>query len=247
MTYKNLPPVYKGKLLPKNFGRIKHLSNSNMTDKLDSLLSPEEQKKYTECKRDKNDIVIITEKIDGMNAGVIKKDGYLYPINKKGYDSRIMGSQFKELSVIGNGWASWVDIHYALLDLIVKEGERLVFEYAEWQHTLEYIFKCEPVFLLAKYNSDNKRINYSELINLAQKYDIVQPPLLNYGAAVPPEIIISQYPKGLAGAKRAMEGIVYNYEHEGIHESCAKFVSNPLMGTVNPAERGYRLNKWINK
>lgn len=245
MEYKNLPPIRGNKLIPRNFGSIGHLSGSKMIDKSDSLLSKEEQAKYTECKRDKNDLVIITEKIDGMNAGVVKIDGLLYPINRKGYDTRIMGSQHKDLEMLGNGWAQWVDAHYWLYDQILREGERLVFEYAEWRHTLEYKFKCEPVFLLAKYNDENRRINYASLSELANEYNLVQPPLLNIGVAIPPEIILKQYPKGLAGVKGKIEGIVYNYEHNGNHESCAKYVSNPLMGTINPIDRERVQNKGV--
>ena len=243
--YNNLQPIIQDKLIARNFGSIGHITGSKMIDKSDSLLSIEEQSKYIKCKRDKNDLVIITEKIDGMNVGVVKKNGYLYPINRKGYDTRIMGSQHKELAVLGEGWAKWVDDHYSIYDVLLQEGERLVFEYAEYRHTLEYKFKCEPVFLLAKYDANNKRINYASLTELANKYNLTQPPLLNLGVAIPPEIIIQQYPKGLVGVRGQIEGIVYSYEHNGVHESCAKFVSNPIMGTINPIDRERKKNKTV--
>lgn len=230
--YKNLPDVYKEKLLPRNFGNIGHLSGSIMIDDEDKLLNEDEQRKYTICKRIGTDTVIIAEKIDGMNAGVLKKNGYLYPINRKGYDSRIMGIVKKELELLGKEWALWVDNHYSLYDSILNEGERLVFENCILQHTLKYKFKREPVFLLAKYNSNNKRINYKELSELALINNIQQPPLLNIGIALPPQMIIEQYPKGLVGVQGHIEGVVYSYEHNGEHESCAKFVSNPIMGTT---------------
>ncbi|MBA4688592.1 MAG: hypothetical protein H2184_15680 [Candidatus Galacturonibacter soehngenii] len=237
--YQNLPPLTEEKLLSKNFGSIGHLTGSKMIDDNDKLLSIEQQEKYTVCKRDKNDIVIITEKIDGMNAGVIKKNGFLYPINRKGYDTRNMGKTQEYLSLLGNEWAKWVDNHYQIYDSILEEGERLVFENAILKHTLEYRFRCEPVFLLAKYRSNNTRINYKDLCELAKKYSLNQPPLLNIGVAIPPEIIISQYPKGIIGVKGQIEGVVYSYEHNGEHESCAKYVSNRLMGTINPKPQFY--------
>ena len=49
-----------------------------MIDDLDHLLSIEEQDKYTKCKRDKHELVILTEKINGMNAGVIKLGDCLF-------------------------------------------------------------------------------------------------------------------------------------------------------------------------
>lgn len=237
--YKNLPPLTEEKLLPKNFGSIGHLTGSKMIDDKDKLLSVEQQEKYTVCKRDKNDIVIVTEKIDGMNAGVIKKNGFLYPINRKGYDIRNMGKTQEYLSLLGKEWANWVDNHYHIYDSVLEEGERLVFENAILKHTLEYRFRSDPVFLLAKYKSNNTRVNYVELCELARKYNLNQPPLLNNGVAIPPELIISQYPKGMIGVKGQIEGIVYSYEHNGEHESCAKYVSNSLMGTINPKPQFY--------
>lgn len=231
MEYRYLPPVYAEKLIPKNFGNIGHLTGSKMIDTEDKLLSLEEQEKYTVKKRDSSDVVIITEKIDGMNSGAIKKNGLVYPINRKGYDVRLMGSgSHPELRELGESWAAWVDNQYKLFDSILGEGERLVFESAIYQHTLRYKFRRSAVFLLAKFNDHNQRINYRSLCKLGEKCDLQMPPLLNYGAAIPPDVIIRQYTNGMAGARDGMEGIVYYYEHNGKHESCAKFVSNPKLG-----------------
>lgn len=242
MVYKYLEEPLKGKLIARNFGSIRHLKGSKMIDDADKLLSEGEQTKFTVCKRDKNDTVIITEKIDGMNAGVIKLNGKLYPINRKGYDTRLMGEVKTQLKNLGLGWALWVDNHYELYDSILEEGERLVFENAMIKHTLSYKFKGDPVFLLAKYKANNKRINYKSLSELAFNNNIKQPPLLNIGVALHPDIVIRQYPKGLSGVQGQIEGIVYTYEHNGEHESCAKFVSNPLIGTGNSTLTEY--NKW---
>jgi len=233
-VYRNLPEICHDKLISINFGTIGHLTGSKMIDDRDKLLSDDEQAKFTVCKRDKNDLVIITEKIDGMNAGVIKKNGYLYPINKQGFDVRNMGAVNKELEILGIEWAKWVDNHYSLYDGLLEEGEHLVFENCIVQHTLRYNFKIEPVFLLAKYKADKKRLSYQKLTELAISNGILQPPLLNLGLALPPQAVIKQYPKGVIGVQGQMEGIVYNYEHNNEHIGCAKYVSNPLMGTINP-------------
>lgn len=242
--YKNLPEYVEGKIIPRNFGHIGHLTGSKMIDAEDKLLNEDAQIKFIQCKREKTDTVIITEKIDGMNAGIIKKNGMLYPINRKGYDTRGMGDQYEDLMELGNGWALWVDDHYELYDSLLKENERLVFENCIRTHTLQYDFKKnDPVFLLAKYNANNKKIPYSQLSDIAEKTGICQPPILNIGIAIPPQLVISQYPKGLVGVKGVIEGIVYTYEHQGTVESCAKFVSNSLLGTMTP--QTHRKNKFI--
>lgn len=232
MNYTYLPPVTTEKLIPCSFGRIQHISGSRMIDTSDKLLNEKTQKKYIFSKREPRDTVIITEKIDGMNAGVIKKHGMLYPITKSGYDVRTLGSSRKELVPLGVGWALWVDIHYPIYNALLAEGERLVFENAIFTHTLKYRFDGDPVFLLAKYNAYHQRMNYHDLSALASSAGLRMPPLLSYGPACPPEIILRQYPDGLSGSKDGIEGIVYYYEHNGMHDSCAKFVSNAKIGTT---------------
>jgi hypothetical protein len=245
--FKNLPGVIKeGKVINSNFGHISHLTGSKMIDNADILLDSKAQEKFTKCKRNKDDLVIITEKVDGMNAGVYKADnGLLYPINRKGYDARQMGTQYKELEFLGLVWSVWVDKHYEIYDKILEKGERLVFENCILQHTLKYNFKdTEPVFLLAKYNKDGNKVCFNDLAEIAIANNIETPPLLNIGSAIPPEIIINQYPKGKLGVSEMIEGIVYNYEHNGEHEACAKFVSNPIMGTINNIPSKYNNFKY---
>lgn len=233
MKYKNLPDVCIGKVIPRNFGHIQHLAGSRMIDDADKLISAQDQYKFTMCKRKPTDNIIITEKIDGMNAGVAKKDGLLYPINRRGYDVRTLGSVNKDLALLGESWAEWVDCHYSLLDKLLEEGECLVFENAIMTHTLRYEFKKSPVFLLAKYTQDNKKLLHSEVQAIAEYYGFETPPVLCTGVAVEPEVVIRQYPKGLVGSKDKIEGIVYNYESNDKHIGCAKFVSNPLMGSCH--------------
>ena len=53
-------------------------AGSKMICDSDHLLSIEEQDKYTKYKRDKHNLVILTEKINGMNTGVIKLGDCLF-------------------------------------------------------------------------------------------------------------------------------------------------------------------------
>lgn len=55
-----------------------------MIDAEGKMLPMDVQKIFTVKKRDKSDIVIVTEKVDGMNAGVVKKNGKFIPVNRKG-------------------------------------------------------------------------------------------------------------------------------------------------------------------
>lgn len=221
-------------IIPSNFGQIKHLYGSKMIDSYDKALNREEEIKFIECLINVNDKVIVTEKIDGMNAGVVKIKGQLYPINRKGYDTRTMGNKFPKLKPLGLEWANWVNQNYMMLDEILKDGERLVFEDCIYQHTLKYDFKKSPIFLLAKMNEKSKKIPYDDLCEIAIKYNLEQPPLLNYGCSIKPQDIIKQFPKGKIGSRDGIEGVVYSYEHNGENVATAKFVSNELLNNPNP-------------
>lgn len=230
------------KIIPRNFGHIGHINGSKMINDEDKLLLIEVQEKFIHKKQNKNDVVIVTEKIDGMNAGVVKKDGVLYAVNRKGYLAKNMGLVREELSLLGKCWDTWVNLHYDVYNEILKDGERFVFENCIIQHTLSYKFHSDPVFLLAKYNADGARVPYSELREIGKEYDLVMPPLLNYGCAIPPELVLNQYPNGLAGSRDEIEGIVYVYEHNGKFDGSAKYVSNNKMD--NPCPILNRFNHW---
>lgn len=223
------------KMINSNFGSIRHLRWSKMIDDEDVMYDLEGQKKFTECKRDPNDAIYVTEKVDGMNAGALMYDGEIYPINRKGYDVR---TQFTLKDGTPNWlfyfWARWVNDHVDTLKCILSEGEHAVFENCMMIHTLRYTFKDNnPVFFLSKHNKKNARCTRSELIGIAVEHNLKMPPLLAAGCAIDPLKIISQYGHGLAGCREDMEGAVYTYEHGGKFESSAKFVSNPKMGTVD--------------
>lgn len=231
-----LPEYIPGKLIPRNFGHIKHMSGSRLIDTKDSYLDPDMESIFTTALRDRSDQVVISEKIDGMNCGTVKLDGKVYPINRKGYDVRGMGASKKFLSYLGYTWAKWVSYHYTQLDQILAEGERLVFENAILTHTSYYSFKGSPVFLLAKYNAEGIRVPHAELEKLTSWVGIELPPTINIGLPLSPQIVLDRYCKSIAGSRKGPEGIVYKYEHQGTHIATAKFVSNTCMsgGPVIP-------------
>ena len=230
------------KIIPRNFGHIGHLAGSKMIDDEDKMLPLDVQNIFVHRKRDKNDIVIVTEKIDGMNAGVVKRAGELYGVNRKGYPVSSMGQIRTELALLGKCWEAWIDLHKDIYNDILKDGERLVFENCIIKHTLSYKFHTDPVFLLAKYNADDSRVPYSELRHIGESYGLAMPPLLNYGCAIAPEVILSQYPNGLVGSRDKIEGIVYVYEHDNKFQGSAKYVSNKRIGTPQPNLTTF--NKW---
>lgn len=229
----NIPDGVTHKLVDRNFGSIKHLNGSKLIEVKDTYLDIEKQKYFTEQLRDKRtDKVIISEKIDGMNAGVIKLNNRIYPISRKGYDVRTLGVANHKTVYLAYCWAKWVNEHAYEYSQILENGDRLVFENCIVKHTLKYKFKGSPVFLLAMYRKD-KQVSYEELTEIAKEYNLQLPPLINYGIALEPRTILSNYGKGLVGCKESTEGIVYRYETNKELIGYAKFVSNSKLGTVD--------------
>lgn len=229
-----------------NFNRFKHLNGSRLIDSKDQYMDNKAQKMFTEKKRQINDMIYITEKIDGMNAGLLKKNGKFYALNRKGYDVRSnLLYEDGNINFLFFCWAYWCSEYIAkqrkekhnIFEL--PDNTRLVFENALLTHSLKYNFKHhDPVFLLAVYIG-NEKINIKITNYIAKKYNLQRPPILASHLAINPEIIVNQYGKGLAGCKENMEGCVYVYETYDMNkkdyriESMAKYVSNIHAGTNN--------------
>ena len=98
----------------------------------DKLLGAEQVKWLTQRRRVSGDMVIVTEKVDGMNAAVLRREGLLYPLIKKGYDCRA-----NPLPWI-NAFADFVEENATRFMSVLEEGERICGEWMVKTHTLSY-------------------------------------------------------------------------------------------------------------
>lgn len=65
----------ENKIIPHNFGNIKHLVGSRMKDSGDTLVDINLQPFFTEkLQFPKRDKLYVTEKVDGANVGVFKTE-----------------------------------------------------------------------------------------------------------------------------------------------------------------------------
>lgn len=240
--------VPNNKLIPSNFSSIKHLSGSRLIDDKDSYMSKEGQRKFIEKKLNLLDNIIVTEKIDGMNAGLMRLNNEYYSLSRKGYDVRTkILYEDNSINFLFFFWAYYCSEF--VQKYVLMEGERLVFENAMMIHSLQYDFKKqEPVFLLAVYDKDNKRTNYEDTKDIAYSYDVQLPPVLSERLPLKPEGIMKFYDKSPVGCKGLTEGLVYWYErynsdtHSYSYDGLAKYVSNTRAGTSK--EFPNRFNQW---
>ena len=77
----------------KSYGSIPHLPGSRVGP-ADHHCSEGQARIATEKKRDKHDIIIVQEKLDGSNVGVAKIEGDIVAITRSGYTA--ISSPYKQ-------------------------------------------------------------------------------------------------------------------------------------------------------
>ena len=82
------------KIIDRNYGSIPHLSTSKMSQQADKKISEGQENILTEKTRDWLDLIIVTEKLDGSNVGVVRKNGVLHYITRAGYPAN--SSRFEQ-------------------------------------------------------------------------------------------------------------------------------------------------------
>jgi len=68
----------------KNYGSIGHLPGSRLGEG-DHHMSEGQAKILTETPRDYKDLIIVQEKLDGANVGILRHEGNLVGLTRKGH------------------------------------------------------------------------------------------------------------------------------------------------------------------
>jgi hypothetical protein len=123
----------------KSYGHIPHFPGSRMGPG-DHACSPGQLTIATSKARDKHDIIIVQEKLDGSNTGVAKVNGVIIPLTRAGY--RAETSPFEQ----HHYFASWVlnPKQYERFDALLNEGERVCGEWLMQAHGTRYNLLHEP-------------------------------------------------------------------------------------------------------
>lgn len=115
----------------KNYGSIPHLPGSRKGPG-DHGCNEGQAKIATIAPRDKNDLIIVQEKLDGSNVGVARIDDKLIPLGRAGYPA--ITSRWEQHKHFHN----WVYSHYDRFMNVLKNGERLVGEWLMQAHGTRY-------------------------------------------------------------------------------------------------------------
>lgn len=223
----------------KNYGSIPHLTGSVCVDDSDHFITPGQERILTEKKRDKHDIIIVTEKIDGANCGIANINGEIVVLTRSGYNALEL-DQF--LGTIDSGRLQYMrfakfisqraSIQKDILS-ILKPGERIAGELVLKTHSTKYdltFFDYLPFIPFDIFDADNKRISYYDFLG---KIDLMgglfkHVNILNDGLPIP----INEAIKRLDGNEKTIdlengeipEGVVYRVERKGVFDFAAKYV-----------------------
>ena len=190
----------------KNYGHIPHLPGSRMGPS-DHKCHEGQAKIATVKTRDKNDEVIVQEKLDGSNVGVARLGNGLYPLGRAGWPA--VSSPHEQHRHFHN----WVYKQYERFMAVLQDGERLVGEWLMQAHSTRYRLTHEP-FVVFDLMVAEERMAYDQLLERLGG-DFVTPALLHRGPAFSIAAAMERLAVyGFHGALDPVEGAVWRVERD---------------------------------
>jgi hypothetical protein len=200
----------------KAYGSICHLPGSRLGPG-DHKLNAGQARILTEKTRDKHDVIIVQEKLDGSNVAVARIAGQIMALGRAGYPA--ITSPYEQHRL----FATWV---YGELDRFdfLAEGEWLSGEWLAQAHGTRYELRHGP-FVPFDLFENSARVNFERFIERVTPSQLPLPRLLHRGGPVS----ISQAmdllgPHGHHGAIDPVEGAVWRVERRGIVDFLGKYV-----------------------
>ena len=201
----------------KSYGSIGHLPNSRQGPG-DKGVNEGQARIACLRPRDKHDVVIVQEKLDGSNVGVVNHNGRILAVGRAGYlaaSSTYLQHRYFALWVAENE-----DRFRALLD----DGERVCGEWLAQAHGTRYALRHEP-FIAFDIMRGTARVPYEQFAARVQAEGFVVPKLLSLGPPLSIEAALKQLGQfGHHGALDPAEGVVWRVERKGKVDFLAKYV-----------------------
>lgn len=188
----------------KSYGSIGHLPNSRMGE--GDHHCPEGQAKIATIKtRDKYDTVIVQEKLDGGNVGIVKINSEIIPITRTGYTAISSNYELHHL------FHNWVMKHKNRFYELLQDQERVCGEWLAVAHGTKYDLPHEP-FVAFDIMTKMIRTCYDEFTERVLKYDFIIPRLIHKGEAYSVENMLEAIKISGHGAIDPVEGAIWRIE-----------------------------------
>jgi hypothetical protein len=206
----------------KAYGSICHLPGSRLGVG-DHKLNEGQTRILTERPRDKHDVVIVQEKLDGSNVAVARVNGVLIPLGRAGYAA--VSSKYEQHRLFA-AWAMERECQFAFL----AEGERLSGEWLAQAHGTRYKLAHDP-FVAFDLIRGSERASFAEFLRRIGEAGFVVPRLLSSGPPVSVKRVMEilegepgDRRNGFHGAIDPVEGAVWRVERKGKVDFLGKYV-----------------------
>jgi hypothetical protein len=200
----------------KAYGHISHLPGSRLGPG-DHRCTPEQAQIATVQTRDRHDLIIVQEKLDGSNVACLKLEGRLLPLTRAGNSA--WSSPYEQHQL----FARWVLENTDRFAAVLHEGERVCGEWLAQAHGTQYAVPHEP-FVAFDLMVGSDRLPMEEFTSRMRIGQFVTPRELHRGSA----LSVAQARKRLEpsghGALDPVEGTVWRCEREGRVEFVVKWV-----------------------
>ncbi len=215
----------------KAYGSIPHLPGSRLGPG-DHHVSDGQARICTEKARDRHDLILVTEKLDGGCCAVAKIDGQIITLSRAGYLAASSPYEMHHL------FAEWVADCTTLFDALLREGERLVGEWLALAHGTHYALRHDP-FVVFDLMAGGERSPYDQFLERVDGR-LPVPHLLSRGGPFSIESTMALLADGgFHGALDPVEGAVWRVERRGQVDFLAKYVrSDKIDGQYLPQVSG---------
>ena len=205
-------------LKSKSYGSIPHLIGSRVGPS-DHHAHDGQVKICTEQARDKHDLIIVQEKLDGGNVGVCKIDGNIMAITRAGYLAST--SPYRT----HHQFELWVSKEKQRFDCLLNEGERVCGEWLLTAVGTKYNLPHEP-FVAFDLIQGKERVPFRPFLERVLNFDFIVPRVLKIGSplSIKEAMHLIDHNASGHGAIEPVEGAVWRVERKGKVDFLCKYV-----------------------
>lgn len=200
----------------KAYGSIPHLPGSRLGEG-DHHCHVGQAKIATEKARDRHDVIIVQEKLDGSCCSIAKINGDIIALGRSGYPAA--SSEY----AVHHSFAEYVQSNELRFSALLQEGERVVGEYLAQAVGTIYNLPHEP-FVPFDIMRGKYRFPYQVFVDRVQKLSFTIPYLLAFGSPVSIEKALELIKESGHGATDPVEGAIWRVERKGEVDFLTKYV-----------------------
>lgn len=221
----------------KAYGSIPHLPGSRLGPG-DYCIHEGQARIATEKARDRHDVIIVQEKLDGSNVAVAKINDEIIALTRAGYTAQ------SSPHIQHHFFVQWVKKNEQRFKWLLQNGERVCGEWLAMAHGTRYDLFHEP-FVVFDIMLGKARFSYSTFYDRVKQYDFVTPNLIHHGGPCSIEKAMDALKDGGDhGAVDEVEGAIWRIERRGVVDFLTKFVKHNKQDGAYFAEVNNGMHTW---